>query len=211
MKVENCLADLERFLHSSDPPLPVLVKAAISHVQFETVHPFLDGNGRLGRLLITFLLCAEGVLKDPSLYLSLYLKRNRSGYYELLQQVRTDGNWEEWIEFFLYGIEETATQAVEAARQIVALLAKDRRKLEGSGRGAVSAGLLFQALQQRPIISIASASAALKLSKPTVAKPVGTLVEVGILSEVTGRQKGRLFAYDEYIKILGMGTDPLPR
>lgn len=210
-ELQACLSDFERFLHTSDPPLSILVKAAISHVQFETIHPFLDGNGRLGRLLITFLFCAEGVLKDPSLYLSLYLKRNRSRYYELLQQVRTNGSWEEWIEFFLYGIEETATQAVDAARQIVALLSKDRKKVEGCGRAAASALLLFQILQRRPIISIASASAVLKLSKPTIAKSIAILLKLGILSETTGRQKGRLFAYDRYINILGKGTEPLPR
>ncbi len=210
-ELAGCLANLEQFLHSSDPPMSILVKAAISHVQFETIHPFLDGNGRLGRLLITFLFCAEGVLKDPSLYLSLYLKQNRSRYYQLLQEVRTNGNWEEWIEFFLTGIEETATQAVEAARQIVAVLSKDRKTVEESGRAAASALLVFQMLQRRPIISIASAAAALKLSKPTVAKSIDVLVKLGILSEATGRQKGRLFAYQQYIQILGIGTEPLPR
>ncbi len=210
-EVLNCLSDLERFLHATDPPMSILVKAAISHVQFETIHPFLDGNGRLGRLLITFLFCAQGVLRDPSLYLSLYLKRNRSRYYELLQLVRTTGNWEEWIEFFLIGIEETATQAVEAARQIVAILSKDRKKVEASGRASASALLLFQMLQRRPIISIASAAAHVKLSKPTVAKSIEVLVKKGILKEATGKLKGRLFAYDEYIQILGLGTEPLPR
>jgi Fic family protein len=207
----NCLSDFERFLHSTDPPLSVLVKAALCHLQFETIHPFLDGNGRLGRLLITFLFCAEGVLKDPSLYLSLYLKRNRTRYYELLQQVRTNGNWEDWVEFFLRGIEETATQAVEAARQIVAVLTNDRKRVEESGRAATSALLLFQIMQRRPIISIASASAALNLSKPTVAKSISVLLDLGIVKESTGRQKGRLFSYNEYINILGIGTEPLPR
>lgn len=128
-----------------DPPvnLPVLVKAALVHVQFESIHPFLDGNGRLGRLLITFLLCAVEVLRDPALYLSLYLKRNRQRYYELLQEVRITGNWEAWVEFFLSGVEETANQAVKTARQIVALLNSDRAKIESLGRPAASALRVF--------------------------------------------------------------------
>jgi len=210
-EVDRCLGDFERFLHATDPPMSILVKAALCHVQFESIHPFLDGNGRLGRLLITFLFCAKGVMKDPSLYLSLYMKRNRKRYYELLQEVRVNGNWEDWVEFFLHGVEETATQAVEAARQIVAVLSKDRKRVEQTGRAARSALLLFQMLQRRPIISIATAATILKLSKPTVAKSIEVLLKLGILNEATGKLKGRLFAYKEYIAILGIGTEPLPR
>ncbi len=209
-ELDACLSNFERFLHADSPPLSVLVKAAIMHVQFETIHPFLDGNGRLGRLLITFLFCAEGVLREPSLYLSLYLKRNRSIYYDLLQQVRLQGAWEAWVEFFLRGIEETAGQAVQAARQIVALLAADRKRVEESGRSAASALLLFHRLQKRPMISISSASLDLKVSIPTVTKSVNLLLKLGILEEITGRQKGRIFGYRKYIHILGEGTEPLP-
>jgi Fic family protein len=208
-ELDACLGDFEQFLHARAGSMSVLVKAAIMHVQFETIHPFLDGNGRLGRLLITFLLCAEGVLRDPSLYLSLYLKRNRDTYYELLQQVRLTGAWETWIEFFLRGIEETASQAVETARQIVALLATDRKRIEDLGRSATSALLLFHCLQKRPILSISSAAKDLKISIPTVTKSVNALLDLGILEEITGRQKGRIFGYQKYIQILSEGTEPL--
>jgi Fic family protein len=157
------------------------------------------------------LFCADGVLRDPSLYLSLYLKRNREQYYALLQQVRIQGAWEPWIEFFLRGVEETAHQAVEAARQIVGLLAKDRKRVEQSGRAAASALLLFQLLQRRPMISIASAAKALKISIPTVAKSVTLLMSLNILKEISGRQKGRIFAYQNYVDILSYGTEPLPK
>jgi Fic family protein len=210
-ELDVCRGDFEKFLHAQTGSMSVLVKAAILHVQFETIHPFLDGNGRLGRLLITFLLCAEGVLRDPSLYLSLYLKRNRDTYYELLQQVRLAGAWETWIEFFVRGVEETASQAVAAARQIVALLAADRKRIEDLGRPATSALLLFHCLQKRPIISISSAASDLKISIPTVTKSVNALLKLGILEEITGRQKGRIFGYQKYIRILGEGTEPLPQ
>jgi Fic family protein len=210
-ELNDCLANFESFLHSNSGSMSVLVKAAIMHVQFETIHPFLDGNGRLGRLLITFLLCAEGVLRDPSLYLSLYLKRNRDTYYELLQQVRLAGAWEAWIEFFVRGVEETAGQAVETARQIVALLAADRNRIENLGRPATSALLLFHCLQKHPILSISSAARDLNISIPTVTKSVNALSELGILEEMTGRQKGRVFGYQKYIRILSEGTEPLPR
>jgi Fic family protein len=209
-ELEACLSNFERFLHEPIGGMSVLVKAAIMHVQFETIHPFLDGNGRLGRLLITFLLCAQGVLREPSLYLSLYLKRSRKVYYDLLQEVRLEGNWETWVEFFLQGIEDTASQAVEAARRIVAVLASDRTKVEHLGRAAASALLLFHYLQRRPILSIAGASRDLKVSIPTVTKSVNLLLKLGVLEEVTGRQKGRMFSYQKYIQILAEGTEPLP-
>jgi Fic family protein len=210
-ELDECLTAFEKFLHATDPPISILVKAALVHVQFETIHPFLDGNGRLGRLLITLLFCAEGVLRNPSLYLSLYLKSNRDRYYELLQEVRLQGSWEAWIEFFLRGIEETATQAVETARRIVTLLNNDRSRIETSGRGAASALLLFYRLQKRPFVSISSAAKDLSVSIPTVTKSVNLLVELGILQEVSGRRKKRVFAYDRYMKILSEGTEPLGR
>ncbi len=208
-ELQQCLRDFELFLHADNPTMSVLVKAALVHVQFETIHPFLDGNGRLGRLLITFLLCAEGVFRDPAFYLSLYFKRNRDRYYELLQEVRIQGNWEAWVEFFLQGIRETANQAVDTARQIVALLASDRKKIEGLGRPAASALLVFHLLQRRPIISISIAARALNISTPTVTKSIEHLMRLGMLSEVTGRRKKRLFAYREYLALLSQGTEPL--
>lgn len=210
-ELADCLGDLERFLHATDPPLSILVRAALVHVQFETIHPFLDGNGRLGRLLITFLLCSEGVLQSPTLYLSLYLKRHRTQYYDLLQQVRTEGNWEAWVEFFLLGVEETATQAVETAREIMALLQQDRERVESLGRPAASALRVFYHLQRRPIISVSAAREALGVSLPTVAKAVEHLTALGILVETTGRQKGRQYAYRRYLDILLQGTEPLGR
>src|SRR5579863_1803609 len=137
-KMMECMGGLEKFLHRDHEDLPILVKAALAHVQFETIHPFLDGNGRLGRLLITFLLCVAGAISEPILYLSLYFKSNRQKYYELLDRVRTHGDWENWLEFFLTGVKETAQQAADTSREILTLIEKDRRKIEELGRPAAS-------------------------------------------------------------------------
>lgn len=206
-----CLDDLERFLHADTPGLPTLIKAGLVHVQFETIHPFLDGNGRLGRLLVTFLLCAEGMLREPILYLSLYLKTHRQTYYDLLQRVRDQGDWEAWLRFFLDGVAETAEGATEAARQILALFAEDRARIEGLGRSAGSALRLHDLLKARPLLSVATATARLNLSHPTIGSTIARLVDLGILRETTGRQRGRIFAYGRYIDILSRGTEPLPR
>jgi hypothetical protein len=146
---------MERFIHAETPELPTLLKAGLVHVQFETIHPFLDGNGRLVRLLVTFILCAAGMLREPILYLSLYLKTHRQSYYELLQRVRDEGDWEAWLRFFLDGVAETAEGATEAARQIMALFAEDRAKLESLGRSAGSALRLHDLLKAQPLISVA--------------------------------------------------------
>lgn len=206
-----CLDAFERFLHATDPNVPTLIKAALVHVQFETIHPFLDGNGRIGRLLITLLLCVEGALREPTLYLSLFLKANRARYYEMLQAVREDGDWEGWVEFFLTGVKETAEGAADAARRILALLDEDRSRIETLGRQAPSALRLHQYMRRRPLIAIPRAAENLGLGVPTVARSVEQLVRVGILRETTGRQRGRLFAYDKYLAILSEGTEPLPR
>jgi Fic family protein len=210
-KVMDCLGDLEIFLHEDSGRLPVLVRAALVHVQFETIHPFLDGNGRLGRLLITFLLCQRGVIKQPILYLSLFFKTHRQTYYELLQHVRERGDWESWLEFFLTGVSETADQAAEAARQILDLFEKDRAKIETLGRAAASALRVHKHLQEKAIFSIAGAAERLGVSVPTVAKSVAHLQELGIVREITGKQRGRMFTYDQYLSILNQGTEPLPR
>ena len=144
----RCMNDLEIFIHADTPDIPVLIKAGLIHHQFETIHPFLDGNGRLGRLLITFFLCAENVLKDPTLYLSLYFKTHRATYYELLQRVRDNGDWEAWLEFFLTGITETSNQAVETAKLMLALFERDRQKIESLGRPAASALRVHQLMQK---------------------------------------------------------------
>ena len=179
------------------------------HVQFETIHPFLDGNGRLGRLLITFILCAQGILKEPILYLSLYFKSHRSRYYELLQGVRERGDWEAWLEFFLDGITETSLQAADAAREILNLFETDRIHIERLGCPAASALRVHQLLQQKPIINIPDAAKKLGISVPTITKSVQHLEDLRIVREITGKQRGRAFAYSGYLEILSRGTEPL--
>ena len=210
-RVMGCMGNLEAFLHEDDDSLPVLMRAALAHVQFESIHPFLDGNGRIGRLLITFLLCERGVLSQPILYLSLFFKTHRQAYYELLQSVRFAGDWESWLEFFLTGVDETANQASEAAREILGLFERDRLLIETLGRAAPSALRVHQCLQEKPIISIPSTAARLGVSPPTVAKSVEHLQKLGIVRETTKRRRNRLFVYDEYLGILRQGTEPLPR
>lgn len=207
----DLMSDLEAFIHADTPGIPSLVKAGLVHVQFETIHPFLDGNGRLGRLLITFLLCTQGILKEPILYLSLYFKTHRQYYYDLLQRVRETGDWEAWLTFFLEGITETALQAAETAREILTLFDGDRRRIEGLGRPAGSALRVYQMLQQRPIIGVADAAKKSGISAPTIAKSIQHLHKLGIAREITGRQRGRLFVYSDYLAILSRGTEPLPR
>ncbi len=205
--VTECMGHLELFLHAERPSLPVLVKAGLAHVQFETIHPFLDGNGRLGRLLITFLLCAAGALHDPILYLSLFFKTNRQAYYELLNRVRVLGDWEAWLDFFLTGVKSTADQAVSAARRIIALLEADRRKIESLGRPAASVLRVFQHAQTNPIFSIGGAADKTGVSFPTVANAVEHMQRLGLLREITGKQRKRLFVYDPYLAILNEGTE----
>jgi Fic family protein len=208
-RVMECMGDLEKFLHAERRDLPPLIKAGLVHVQFETIHPFLDGNGRLGRLLITFLLCAAGALREPILYLSLYFKTNRQAYYDLLMRVRETGAWEAWIEFFLTGVKETSEQAVSAARRILALLDSDRQKVEALGRPAASVLRVFQHAQTNPILSIPLTAEKIGLSFPTVMSSVNHLQDLGVLREITGRQRRRLFVYDAYLHILNEGTEPL--
>ncbi len=205
----ECLGALEKFLHNDPVKTPLLIKAALAHVQFETIHPFLDGNGRLGRLLITFLFCAEGALREPLLYLSLYFKQHRQQYYDLLQSVRLNGDWEAWLRFFLTGVEETASQAGQTAHALMNLAATDERRIQGIGKAAGSALRVHRLLQRQPILSIANASDELKLSVPTVTASMHHLARLGITRETTGRTYGRIYAYDKYLKILNEGTEPL--
>jgi Fic family protein len=207
--VLDLMSDLEAFIHADTPAVPTLVKAGLVHVQFETIHPFLDGNGRLGRLLITLLLCDKGILKEPILYLSLYFKTHRRYYYDLLQRVREDGDWEAWIEFFLDGITETSLQAADAAKQILSLFEEDRTKIESLGRPAASALRVHQLLQQKPIIAIPDAARETGMSSPTVAKSIQHLRDLGLLREITGKQRGRMFVYSDYLGILSQGTEPI--
>jgi Fic family protein len=210
-EVMRCMGDLEHFLHETTPGVPDLVKAGLAHVQFETIHPFLDGNGRLGRLMITLFLCQRGVLHEPLLYLSLYLKANRDTYYELLQAVRKTGDWERWLDFFLTGVLETSTQAADAARRILALFDEDRQAIKALGRPATSALRVHQLLQTKPLITIPQAALALGLSRPTVTSSLNHLRQAAIVRETTGRRRGRAFVYDRYLALLNEGTEPLQR
>jgi Fic family protein len=210
-RIMECLGSLELFIHNQESGLPLLIKAALIHVQFETIHPFLDGNGRLGRLLITFLLCAEGILHEPILYLSLYLKARRSTYYDLLQAVREKGDWETWIEFFLTGVIETANQATDTARQLLTLFDSDRRKIAGIGRVSPSVLRVHEMLQRKPLSNVSGATKQLGLSEPTVQKSLDIMIKLGIVRELTGRQRRRVYAYSDYLDILKQGTEPLPR
>jgi Fic family protein len=207
----EALDRLERFLHDDKHGLPLLVEAGLVHVQFESIHPFLDGNGRLGRLLITLLLCAKGALKQPLLYLSLYFKKHRNQYYDHLQRIRTEGAWEEWLRFFLEGTALTAQEAAETATRILDLFSKDREKIQKLGRPATSALRVHEYMQRKPIANIAAIAKALKLSIPTVTVALKHLVRIGIVEEVTGKRRDRLFTYSRYFNIVSEGTEPLPR
>ena len=207
--VLDCMSALELFLHDERADLPVLIKAGLVHVQFETIHPFLDGNGRLGRLLITFLLCAAGVLREPILYLSLYFKQHRPAYYDLLDRVRAKGEWETWLDFFLTGVRDTAEQAATAARRILAVFEDHHRKIAALGRPAASVLRVFEHMQRNPITSIPAAAKSIGISAPTVAKSLKHMQQLGMLREITGRQRHRLFVYDAYLAILSEGTEPI--
>jgi Fic family protein len=206
--VPDCMAAFERFLHAEDDGLPVLVRAGLSHVQFETIHPFLDGNGRVGRLLITLLLCHAGVLREPLLYLSLYLKENRPAYYALLDRVRREGDWEAWLAFFLDGVRETAEGAVSTAQRLTEMFQSDRRQVEAAGRRAGSALRVHEALKARPIITLSAICDATGLSFPAVSSGMEVLASSGIARELTGKRRNRVFIYDRYLAILNEGTEP---
>lgn len=206
-EVEPCMAALERFLHANDDGLPVLVRAGLAHVQFETIHPFLDGNGRVGRLLITFLLCQAGVLREPLLYLSLHVKQHRAAYYDLLGGVRHDGDWEAWLQFFLDGVGVTAEGAVSAAQRLSALFAQDREHILPTGRRAGSVLRVFDALKKRPVSSLQQLSGLSGLTFPTTGAAMDVLVSLGIAREMTGKRRNRVFAYGSYLDVLNEGTE----
>lgn len=208
--VPDAMSALEAFLHDESAGYPVLVVAAMAHVQFETIHPFLDGNGRIGRLLIPLLLHHAGLLQEPLLYLSLYLKQHRDEYYRLLDQVRTTGDWEAWLDFFLEGVEATSTGAVDSAQRLAALVKRDHARVQvAGGRSAATLLRLLQSLHERPIITINEVVRRTGVSFPTAAKGMATLVDYGIAREVTGNRRNRVFSYQEYLAILAEGTEPL--
>jgi Fic family protein len=210
MELNICLDAFERFMHDEQSRLPALIKAGLLHVQFETIHPFLDGNGRIGRLLVTLYLCVNGVLRKPLLYLSLYLKAHRADYYRLLQEVRERGAWEAWLEFFLTGIADTANQAFDAATRIIDLFKKDRERITAESDRAGSALRVHDVFQQNPYRTANQIVQNTGLSAPTVNAVLVDLERFGILEEVTGRKRGRVFSYRRYLAILDEGADPLP-
>lgn len=207
--VEECMAAWERFLH--DGTQPALTKAALAHVQFETIHPFLDGNGRLGRLFIALILHHERLLAQPLLYLSLYFKRQRAEYYRLLDVVRQEGDWEAWIDFFLEGVEQTAGEAVSTAQRLLALFRENTERLQGTGRSSGTVLRVHASMCKRPILTLSEAGRLSGLSFPAVAKGMNALVQEGIVREMTGRKRNRAFVYERYLSILSEGTEPLPR
>ena len=204
-----CLDAFEKFIHQSTPEIPPLIKAGLIHLQFESIHPFLDGNGRLGRLLITLFLCHEGVLKQPLLYLSLYFKQHRSDYYRLLQEVRERGNWEAWLEFFLDGVTRTAEQAFDTATKVVSLFQTDRAKISAAGDRAGSALRVHELLQKSPFITAAKATQKTGLTLPTINAAFAELQRLEIVTEITGKKRGRVYCYQGFMDLLsdGVGGD----
>ena len=208
--LDECLDGLERFLHSEDAALPPLIRAGLAHVQFETIHPFLDGNGRLGRLLITMILCEAGVMREPILYLSLFLKSRRNDYYRLLQEVRQAGTWETWMEFFLIGVAETAEQAAATARDLIVMFDSHRLGVAELGRAAPTALRVHELMQASPIVTIPTVAEKLAVSFPTANAALEQLAKIGVAREITGRRRGRVYAYSDYLALLERGADPLP-
>ena len=206
-EVPECMSQLELFLHDQPEPTPVLLKAALAHVQFETIHPFLDGNGRLGRLLIALLLCEQKVLREPMLYLSLYFKTHRQYYYELLGNVRLTGDWEAWLDFFAEAVIVTATQAVETAQQLLDLSNQNRDKISSLGRAAASTLQVHRALMEHPIATSNSLVEKTGITPATVNKALGHLEQLGIVKELTAQKRNRLFSYAGYIEIMSRGTE----
>lgn len=208
-RVEDLMTDLERFIHDDSVQIPLLVRAAIAHVQFETIHPFLDGNGRVGRLLMTLMLCDKGALREPLFYPSLYFKTYRAEYYERLVRVRTHGEWEQWIDFFLRGVSDTARQASHAATEILQLFEQDKQLIESLGASASSVRRVHQHLQQWPLLSVPKAQIELGLSAPTIRRAIDRLEKLGIIHETTGKQRHRRYLYTAFVRILEEGAEPI--
>lgn len=202
----SLLGDFEKYLHTTDN-LPPLVRVGLAHVQFESIHPYLDGNGRLGRLLIALLLEHWGLLKAPLLYLSLFFKRHRAEYFRRLTAVRTEGDWEGWTDFFLDAVATIADEAVTSARELFAVVTSDRARVLAQDTTSVSAVRLFELLPNHPIITVATAMTLIETSKPTATRAVETLIAAGILVETTGKKRDRSFAYQTYIDRLRIGTE----
>jgi len=207
-EVERCMSDLERFLHSNTS---ALVKAALAHVQFEAIHPFLDGNGRIGRLLVTLVLCHDGVLREPLLYSSLYFSQHRRQYYAELNAVRESGDFERWLEFFGTAIRVSADAATATGQRIFTVFREDRDRLRGIGRQAPTALLIQEAMQAKPLATIAALTQSTALTTPTVTQALRELEKLGIVRETTGKARGRVFAYARYLDALNAENTPPPR
>lgn len=207
--VEDCMAQFERFIHDEHAPYPALVKAALTHVQFETIHPFLDGNGRIGRLLIALILHHSGILAKPLLYLSLFFKQRRDEYYRLLDLVRSDGDWEAWLDFILEGVEQTATGAVQTAHRLVKMFKDDSDRIQRIGRIAATTQRVFEAFRARPILTVKEVGKRTGLSFPAAAKGINNLVKLGLAREMTGKRRNRIFIYNQYLSILSEGTEKI--
>ena len=206
-QVEGCMADLERFLNRPPEGLPLLFRAGLAHAQFETIHPFLDGNGRLGRMLITLMLHSEGALHEPLLYLSLYFKQHRLTYYELLNRVRTHGDWESWLRFFLEGVTSVANEAMATAQALQDLGAHNEQRIRADlGRTARTGLAIHRALQERPVLTIGAAATRAGVVYATAQRRLEDLARLGIVREVTGRKRDRVFVYDEYLRLLNEDT-----
>lgn len=205
--VQECMGDLEKFINDVPESTPPLIKAALVHVQFETIHPFLDGNGRLGRLLITLTLLKHGFLHQPLLYLSLYFKTHRNRYYDLLTLVRTEGRWEEWLDFFADAVITTATQAVDTAQQLLMLLDADRLRINTLKRAGLSCHLVHRALSERPISNARWLIEHTGLTAMTVNKALVQLQQLGIVQPHTSQKRNRTYAYRQYIEVMNRGTE----
>lgn len=200
------LDNLERFLHDEDQFTPPVIKAGLAHAQFETIHPFLDGNGRVGRLLVSLMLVMDGVLSQPFLYLSLYLREHRADYYDALQRVRTHGDWEGWIRFFLVGVEAVASQAADTVTALVTVFDRDRTRIQTLGRAAGSALQVYDVLRRRIVVSIPGVAREAGVTWPTAKAALERLRELGIVAESTGRRRDRLYTYTRQLEILNRGT-----
>ena len=205
--IADCFGDFEKFLNNEKVLLPTLIKVALAHVQFETIHPFLDGNGRLGRLLITFMLCISGLLKEPLLYLSLYFKHHRKKYYALLQNVRKTGDWESWIEFFLSGVYETSHQAFNTAQNIVSLFENDEEKIKNLNKDTAGVLKTYNFLKKHPISNTKKIVKSSQSSLQTVLRSLRVLEDIGLVKELTGKHNNKIFIYKKYIQIINEGTE----
>jgi Fic family protein len=205
-QLAECLNELEKYLHRDERPYSSLIDAGLIHVQFETIHPFLDGNGRIGRLLITFFLIVTGELKKPWLYLSLFFKNNHEEYYERLNAVRQKGDWEGWLDFFLHGVAETADQVVITSQKISQLFASDRTRIATLKRAAISATQAHEVLRKKAMISAIDAAKVLDVSVPTARAALQNLKKLGIVKDLSGKGKERLYVYTELIALLEQGA-----